>query len=128
MSKKKSPAVAESAEAKPFNNPFGGLTGKLGTLPPGPAPAPAKTKPEPKGPARAVIRLERKGHGGKEVTVVSHLELSEKERDVWLKALKGSLGCGGALGEEGTLVLQGDHRDRLEPLLLKRGVKRVTRG
>jgi translation initiation factor 1 len=46
---------------------------------------------------------------------------------VWLKALKGALGCGGAVEEE-SLVLQGDHRERLPALLESRGVRRVIVG
>lgn len=108
-------------EKKPFNNPFGALAGKLKDLPS----QPEKPAKEPKGPARAVVRLERTGRGGKEVTVVEHLELSQKELEVWLKALKSGLGCGGVI-EERNLVLQGDQRERIEPLLVKRGVRKVT--
>ena len=82
---------------------------------------------EKKGPARAVVRLEKKGRRGKEVTVVEKLGLSPAEREAWLKALKQSLGTGGAI-DEIDLVLQGDHRDRLVELLEKRGVKKVTKG
>ena len=111
-------------EKKPFHNPFGALRGKLADLPAGPAP---RQEPAPKGPARAVVRMERKGRGGKEVTVVEQLGLPARELEAWLKALKGALGCGGAV-EGDTLVLQGDHRDRVVTLLEGRGVRRVTRG
>ncbi|HZI02954.1 MAG TPA: translation initiation factor, partial [Archangium sp.] len=49
------------------------------------------------------------------------------EREVWVKALKGALGCGGTVEGE-TLVLQGDQRERLPALLEARGVRRVTVG
>ena len=75
-----------------------------------------------KGPARAVVRMERKGRGGKEVTVVEQLEGVDLEK--WLKDLKNSLGCGGAL-EGDTLVLQGDQRKRLPKLLETKGVRKV---
>jgi translation initiation factor 1 len=110
--------------AGPFNNPFAKLAGQRETLPAGEAKV-AKPAPEPKGPARAVVRMERKGRGGKEVTVVEQLGLPAKELEGWLKALKSSLGCGGVV-EEDTLVLQGDQRERLPALLEKRGVRRVT--
>lgn len=74
---------------------------------------------------RAVVRIERSGRGGKEVTVVEHLELPAAQLEVWLKALKGALGCGGSV-EGPSLVLQGDHRKRLAALLAERGVKKVT--
>ena len=114
-----------SDEKKPFNNPFGALQGKLADLPQGPA---SKEAPTPrKGPARAVVRMERKGRGGKEVTLVEQLDLPGKELEQWLKALKNALGCGGAI-EGPSLVLQGDQRKRLPALLESRGVRRVTVG
>jgi translation initiation factor 1 len=73
------------------------------------------------------VRLERAGRGGKEVTVIEHLDLNPAARGEWLKALKASLGCGGAVEGE-ALVLQGDHRKRLPTLLAQRGVKKVTIG
>jgi translation initiation factor 1 len=107
------------------NNPFGALETLRSALPPGPAPS--STPPTPEGPARAVVRLERKGRGGKEVTVVSHLGLPSRALEPWLKALKAGLGCGGQV-EGDLLVLQGDQRDRLPALLEARGVGRVTIG
>lgn len=115
-------------EKKPFHNPFAALKDKLGNLPKGPEPAPESTaEPPAKGPARAVVRLERKGRRGKEVTVVEQLGLRERELDAWLKDLKTALGCGGAV-EGDSLVLQGDHRERLRALLEQRGVRRVSVG
>lgn len=109
---------------KPFHNPFGALAGLKDSLPAGKPPK-LVAEVEKKRPARAVVRLERTGRGGKEVTVVSHLELPVMERDVWLKSLKNALGCGGQIDGE-ALVLQGDQRERLPPLLEKRGVKKIT--
>nr|WP_153865966.1 MULTISPECIES: translation initiation factor [Myxococcaceae] len=113
--------------AAPFHNPFAQLAGAREGLPPGPPPREAAPPLEPKGPARAVVRMERKGRGGKEVTVVEGLGLRDAELEVWLKALKGSLGCGGTR-EEDALVLQGDQRERLPGLLSARGVRKVTVG
>ncbi|MBM4377982.1 MAG: translation initiation factor [Deltaproteobacteria bacterium] len=110
----------------PFNNPFAALAAKRDALPPGePVPVPAE-KPQ-KGPARAVVRMERTGRGGKEVTVVEQLGLPPAELAAWCKALKGALGCGGTV-EGDNLVLQGDQRERVGPLLEKRGVRKVTVG
>lgn len=111
---------------EPFNNPFAKV--KRDVLPVGDKPAThAQPRRESKGPARAVVRMERKGRGGKEVTVVEQLGLGPRELEAWLKALKQSLGCGGA-AEGATLVLQGDQRERLPALLEARGVRRVTIG
>jgi translation initiation factor 1 len=113
-----------SDEKKPFHNPFEALKGKLGDLPQGPEQSPPK---EAKGPARAVVRMERKGRGGKEVTVVDQLELKPSQLETWLKDLKNALGCGGIV-EGATLVLQGDQRKRLPGLLTQRGVRKVIVG
>ncbi|RKH50166.1 translation initiation factor [Corallococcus sp. AB049A] len=120
----------EAPPPGPFNNPFAALSVQRDALPAGPPPPEPRgsaPKPEPKGPARAVVRMERKGRGGKEVTVVEQLGLPAAQLDTWLKALKGGLGCGGVV-EDDTLVLQGDQRDRLPALLEARGVRKVTVG
>ena len=109
---------------QPFSNPFASLAKKRDELPAGPAPVPAKTV-APKGPARAVVRYERKGHGGKEMTRVEHLGLGTKELERWLKDAKGALGCGGIV-DASCLLLQGDQRERLRVWLEKRGVGKVT--
>lgn len=120
-----------SDEQSPFHNPFGALKALKDRLPPPSQPpkpeAVTAPKPQPKGKSypRAVVRLERTGRGGKEVTVVEHLNLPPIEREKWLRALKGALGCGGVV-EGDNLVLQGDHRKRLPELLSARGVRRVT--
>jgi translation initiation factor 1 len=94
-----------------------------------PAPEPARPgePPPARGPARAVVRLERKGRGGKEATVVEKLGLGPAELGAWLSALKAALGCGGAV-EGDALALQGDQRARVADLLLRRGVRKVTMG
>ncbi|NOK15048.1 translation initiation factor [Corallococcus exercitus] len=120
----------EAPPPGPFNNPFAALSAQREALPvgpPPPAPQGSAPKPEPKGPARAVVRMERKGRGGKEVTVVEQLGLPAAQLDTWLKALKGGLGCGGVV-EEDALVLQGDQRERLPALLEARGVRKVIVG
>jgi len=115
-------------DQKPFHNPFSALR-ELGSEALGLPPAP-ELKREPAAPkgvaaqARAVVRMERSGRGGKEVTVIDQLTLDDAGRQSWLKALKESLGCGGTI-EGATLVLQGDHRERLRAILTARGVRKV---
>lgn len=115
---------------RPFHNPFGALGALKDRLParpvepepePKPLPAPAGGKTY----ARAVVRLERSGRGGKEATVIEKLDLTPAERESWMKALKAALGCGGKL-EGDALMLQGDQRQRLPDLLKARGVRKVT--
>ena len=121
-------------EPKPppaFASPFAGLAGLRESLPSAPQAAAVvqgpKPAPEKKGPARAVVRREKKGRGGKEVTVVEQLGLNPRDLEVWLKDLKNKLGCGG-LVEGDTLVLQGDQRDRTRALLEARGVRKIIAG
>jgi len=94
-------------------------------LPKGPEPKPAAPPPPPKGPARAVVRYERKGHGGKEATVIEKLELKPKDLEIWCKELKASLGCGGSVAGD-SIVLQGDQRPRLPKLLEEKHVGKIT--
>lgn len=111
------PAATPSESARPA----AGAPAKAGPARP---PGPVRTAP---GPARAVVRLERKGRGGKDATLITHLGLAPAELEVWTKALKAQLGCGGAVeGDE--IVLQGDLRKRVGPLLEARGVRKVTIG
>jgi translation initiation factor 1 len=110
------------SDEKPWNNPFAALQDKLKELPQGPPPKP---KAPAKGPARAVVRMERKGRGGKEVTAVEQLGLNLAELEKWLKDLKNALGCGGVIEGE-AIILQGDQRKRLPDLLTARGVRKVT--
>ena len=117
---------SDSAPPEPFHNPFANLKALKSELPEGPAVA--ATPPlarKPPSPPRAVIRLERKGRGGKEVTVVEQLELKALELERWLKELKRALGCGGTV-EEGSLVFQGDQRQRLKEALTALGVRRIS--
>lgn len=77
--------------------------------------------------ARAVVRMERKQRGGKEVTVIEKLGLKPKDLEQWCKELKQAMGCGGSV-EGDTIMLQGDLRTRLPAVLEKRGVVKVTVG
>lgn len=130
--KKKPPPV--DAPAGAFNDAFSRLRERLpeGYTPPAPAPAspaaPGPGAPAPAdAPARAVVRLERKGRGGKEATVVEKLALPPPKLAAWAEALKKSLGCGGGV-EGDALVVQGDQRDRVVRWLEGKGVRKVTRG
>jgi translation initiation factor 1 len=128
MGKKRS-AVPPPAPPGPFHDAFAKLRERLpaGREPPAPtAPAPAAPDP-PSAPPRAVVRLERKGRGGKEATVVEKLGLPPEPLGRWLDEAKRALGCGGAV-EDGALVLQGDQRERVARWLELRGVRKVTLG
>lgn len=127
--REKGPPPPAPAPAGPFNAAFAGLAdrlgapGRAGAVAPA-APPPGAAPPRP-GPARAVVRMERAGRGGKVVTVVEKLDLPPRELERWLADLKRALGCGGVV-EGGALVLQGDSRERAGALLEARGVRKVT--
>jgi translation initiation factor 1 len=121
-----SPAASDSDPMR--SSPFGALEALRSSLPPGrpPAVTPVTAAP-PKAPGRAVVRLERKGRGGKEVTVVDKLGLRPPELEAWCRDLKQALGCGGAVDGE-LIVLQGDLRARVPAVLTSKGVAKVTLG
>lgn len=68
------------------------------------------------------MRLERAGRRGKAVTVVSNLVLGEAQMRAILSEVKKACGTGGTVSG-GHLEIQGDHRDRVESLLLKHNIK-----
>jgi translation initiation factor 1 len=136
MGKKRSSDEAPAAATKPFHDAFARLRERLpeGYVPPPAPPAAPASAPAARpgdaaapGPARAVVRLERKGRGGKEATVVEKLALPASALATWLDEAKRALGCGGAV-EDGALVLQGDQRERVARWLERRGVRKVTVG
>ena len=115
--------MSEPDAKTPFHNPFAVLSALRGDF--RAAPEPVATDQKAPSIPRAVIRLERSGRGGKEVTVIEHLNLTPEAREQWLKELKSALGCGGSL-ESDAIALQGDQRKRLPGLLKARGVKKIT--
>jgi translation initiation factor 1 len=116
-------AMTSSKDPK---NPFAALEKLRADLPAGPAPKP-DAKPIAKGPAWAVVRMERKGRGGKEATIVEKLGLPPAALETWCKELKQALGCGGSVDGD-SIVLQGDLRQRLPAVLTAKGVAKVTVG
>lgn len=75
-------------------------------------------KPAP--PGRPTVRLRLEKRRGKPVTVAAATGIAVGELALLLKELKGLCGAGGTLHEE-EIELQGEHRDRLRPLLAARG-------
>jgi translation initiation factor 1 len=74
----------------------------------------------------ARVALDRKGRGGKSVTVVSGLRHDPATLEALLKRLKQQCGAGGAL-KDGTIEIQGDQRERVATALaaMGYGVKRA---
>lgn len=68
----------------------------------------------------AKLRLEKKGRGGKTVTVVYDLPRNSAFLKELSQELKRTCGTGGAVSDN-TVELQGDQRERVRPVLLKKG-------
>ena len=68
----------------------------------------------------AKLRMEKKGRGGKTVTVVYGLPRNGEFLAELSQALKRACGTGGAVVEDG-VELQGDLRDRVRDVLARRG-------
>ena len=74
----------------------------------------------PIGDGKVRVRCERKGHGGKTVTVITDLPLAEAALTTLAGELKRRCGCGGTI-KAGNIEIQGDHAELLLGELLKRG-------
>ena len=72
------------------------------------------------------LHRESKGRGGKTVTLVKGLALSDDDLKSLAKRLKQACGTGGTL-KDGVIEIQGDQRDRFKAVLEEMGfkVKRV---
>jgi translation initiation factor 1 len=73
-------------------------------------------------PARIVakLRIEKKGRGGKTVTVVYDLPRNQAFLKELASELKRACGAGGAVVEN-AVEIQGDLRDRIRALLMEKG-------
>lgn len=74
----------------------------------------------------AVFRLEKKGRGGKEVTVIDQLPKNEIFLKDLTKELKSKCGSGGTYlmdGQEGVIEIQGDKRLQIKTIFEKKGFK-----
>ena len=69
----------------------------------------------------AALRLEHRA-SGKNVTVLTGLPDNRGYLDALCRELKKACGTGGSV-ETGTVVLQGDQRERLRELLAKKGMR-----
>ncbi len=75
---------------------------------------------EPVGDGNVRVRPEKKGRGGKAVTVISGLPLAGNDLKAYAKKLKKRCGGGGAV-KDGNVELQGDHVDVMVTYLLQEG-------
>ncbi len=68
------------------------------------------------------LHRESKGRGGKTVTLVKKLVLSDKDLKALAKKLKRVCGSGGTV-KDGTIEIQGEHREKIAEVLGELGYK-----
>jgi translation initiation factor 1 len=83
--------------------------------------------PQLSGGSKIVVRRERKGHGGKTVTVVEGLKVSSAQLETVARLLRRALGCG-SWTADGRVLLQGDRVTGAEAWLRAHGAARVIVG
>lgn len=76
---------------------------------------------------RIVVRRERKGRGGKGVTIAEGAGLTANDLPEVAREAARALGTGARV-EKGALVVQGEQSERLIAWLVSRGFKSVVRG
>ena len=77
---------------------------------------------------RWIVRISKKGRGGREATLLSARGLSEEaDLSSLARRIRKQMGCGASL-EGPDVLVQGDQRKRLELWLLKQGARKVTQG
>ena len=69
------------------------------------------------------IQREKKGRGGKQVTLLRGFQLAAKDLEKLEKTLKKGCGSGGTVKQDGIIEIQGDHREKIAKLLQKQGFK-----
>uniref|UniRef100_A0A7C1FFM4 Translation initiation factor n=1 Tax=Caldilinea aerophila TaxID=133453 RepID=A0A7C1FFM4_9CHLR len=93
---------------------------------PEPAPQPRpQSPPLRQQPVR--VALERKGRGGKSVSVITGISAAPVELEALCKTLKNRLGAGGAV-KDGSIEIQGDQRDKIVAILQEMGYQAKKAG
>lgn len=74
-----------------------------------------------------LVTLERKGRGGKSVSVIKQVMSPPQGKQALLKLLKTRLGTGGTLKDD-EIEIQGDHRDAIVAVLKELGYQAKRAG
>jgi translation initiation factor 1 len=74
-----------------------------------------------------LVWLDRKGRGGKSVSVIKQVMSPPAGKEALLKLLKTKLGTGGTI-KDGDIEIQGDHRDTIVAILKELGYQAKRAG
>lgn len=66
---------------------------------------------------KLIVRIDKKGRGGKQVTVVEGFVGKEEDMEALGKMLKSKCGVGGSV-KDGDILVQGDQREKIINILL----------
>ena len=69
---------------------------------------------------KLLVKFEKKGRGGKQVTLISGFVGTDESLEKLAKVLKTKLGVGGS-AKDGEIVIQGDHRTKAVEILNAEG-------
>ena len=83
---------------------------------------PRPTRSLPPNEQTVYLHRESKGRGGKTVSLVKGLVLSEKDLKALSKQIKQKCGTGGSV-KNGVIIIQGENREKIAAVLRKQGYK-----
>ena len=92
------------------------------SLTPNPSPTGSGERSLPPGQQTAYLHRDSKGRGGKSVTLIKNLMLSEEGMKALAKRIKQDCGVGGTV-KDGVIEIQSEQREKIAGILQKLGYK-----